>query len=81
VATLDDIKGEDSAAAAAGHLRKVLSGEPGACLDMVLMNAGAALMAAGKAEDLKQGVDLARQVVKSGAALAKVDALVDFCKK
>ncbi len=79
-ATLADIKGEETAEGAAAHLRQVLGGEKSACLDMVLMNAGAALMSAGKADDFKGGVELARKVVASGAALAKVDALVNFCK-
>lgn len=79
-ATLADIKGGETADESAAQLRKVLGNAPGPCLDMVLLNAGAALMAAGKADDLQGGVELARQVVASGAALAKVDALVSFCK-
>jgi anthranilate phosphoribosyltransferase len=74
--TLDQIKGEEDAAAAAAHLRRILSGESGPCLDMVLMNAGAALMAAGRASDFKEGVVLARETVAHGAALAMVDGLV-----
>ena len=80
-ATISDIKGKEDAGSAAAHLRQILSGEPGACLDMVLLNAGAALMAAGKAEELKGGVELAREIVASGAALAKVDGLVAFSGK
>jgi len=75
-ASLAEIKGEEEAPAAAAHLRRILSGEEGPCLDMVLMNAGAALMAAGRASDLKEGVVLAREIVAHGAALAKVDGLV-----
>ncbi|MBU0484972.1 MAG: anthranilate phosphoribosyltransferase [Proteobacteria bacterium] len=78
-ATLAEIKGEETAEAAAVHLRAILAGKAGACLDMVLINAGAALMAAGQAADLVKGVELARQTVKSGAALAKLDGLVSFC--
>jgi anthranilate phosphoribosyltransferase len=77
-ASIDDIKGKGDAAAAAAHLRQILAGEAGACLDMVLLNGGAALMAAGKATDLKAGVELAREIVASGSALAKVDALAAF---
>ena len=80
-ATLAEIKGEETAPAAAAHLRRILAGAAGPCLDMVLLNAGAALMAAGEAADLQGGVDLARQTVASGAALAKVEALVAFCRK
>jgi len=75
-ATLDEIKGEGEATAAAAHLRRILSGETGPCLDMVLINAGAALMAAGRTADLKEGVALARMTVANGAALAKVEELV-----
>jgi anthranilate phosphoribosyltransferase len=77
-ATMAEIMGKTDAGAAAAHLRQILAGTPGPCLDMVLLNAGAALTAAGKAADLKAGVELARQTVLGGAALAKVDALVAF---
>ncbi len=80
-ATIDDLKGKEDAGTSAAHLRQILGGEPGACLDMVLLNAGAALMVAGKAEDLKGGVELARETVASGAALNKVDGLVAFSGK
>lgn len=80
-ATLDEIKGEENAKAAAAHLRWILAGEAGPCLDMVLLNAGAALMAAGETADLRGGVELARQTVASGTALAKVEELVAFCRK
>jgi anthranilate phosphoribosyltransferase len=80
-ATLEEIKGGETAEISATQLRSVLQGEKGARYDMVLLNAGAALMAAGKADDLQSGVDLARQTVDSGAALAKLDALVAFSSK
>ena len=75
-ASLSDIRGGDTAEKSADQLRSVLRGEAGPCLDMVLMNGGAALMAAGKVADLQSGVDLARQTIESGAAMAKLDALV-----
>jgi anthranilate phosphoribosyltransferase len=81
LASIDDIKGKEDAAAAAAHLRQILGGEDGPCLDMVLLNSGAALMAAGKAADLKAGIELAREIVGSGDALAKVDALAAFSGK
>ncbi|MFZ5761560.1 MAG: anthranilate phosphoribosyltransferase [Thermodesulfobacteriota bacterium] len=77
-ATLAEIRGGATAAEAAALLREVLQGARGPRLDMVLLNAGAALMAAGKAADLPAGVAMARQVVASGAALAKMEALVAF---
>ncbi len=80
-ATLAEIKGEENAMAAAAHIRRILAGEAGPCLDMVLLNAGAALMAAGEVADLLGGVELARQTVANGAALAKLEALLAFCRK
>lgn len=79
-ASLAEIKGGRTAPEAAAQLRLVLSGAAGPCLDMVLLNAGAALMAAGRSEDLAAGVALAREVVASGTALGKVEALVAFSK-
>lgn len=79
-ATLDDIRGCNTPQDSAVQVRSVLSGKQGAKLDMVLLNAGAALMAAGKAEDLLGGVALAREIIASGAALAKLDRLVAFCR-
>lgn len=77
-ATLDDLRGSETAAEAAQQVRAILSGESGPKLDMVLLNAGAALMAAGKADDLAGGIAIAREVVASGAALQKLEALVAF---
>jgi anthranilate phosphoribosyltransferase len=77
-AGLSEIKGGLTAPEAAAQLRSVLSGKIGPCLDMVLLNAGAALMAAGRTGDLVSGVALAREVVDSGRALNKVDELVTF---
>jgi anthranilate phosphoribosyltransferase len=80
-AGLADIRGGATPDEAAAQLRQVLAGTAGPCLDMVLFNAGAALMAAGRSEDLAAGVLLARQVVASGAALRKLDELVAFCRR
>ncbi|NQS72146.1 MAG: anthranilate phosphoribosyltransferase [Desulfobulbaceae bacterium] len=80
-ATMAEIKGGATVSESADQVRAVLRGEPGAKLDMVLLNAGAALMAADKAPDILGGIALAREVIRSGAALAKLDALVQFSQK
>jgi len=80
-ASLDDILGGASPEESATQVREVLSGVEGARLDMVLLNGGAALMAAGKAAGIAEGVELARDVVASGAALEKLDNLIGFCKQ
>lgn len=79
-ASLAEIKGGETAAEAAAQLRQVLSGRPGPCLDMVLLNAAAALMAAGRVADLAAGLTLAREAVAGGAALNKLEALVAFSR-
>lgn len=80
-APMASIRGGKSAAESAAQVRAVLGGEAGAKLDMVLLNAGTALMAAGKATDIPDGIALARDIIASGAALAKLDELIRFCKQ
>jgi len=62
---------QDNAAA----LRALLDGAPGGYRDAVLLNAAAALVIAGKADDLAAGVAQARDSIDSGRARAKVAAL------
>ena len=78
-ATIIDIKGGETVEESAAQVREVLGNTAGARLDMVLLNGGAALMAAGEAPDLKAGVAMAREIIASGAALGKLDKLVAFC--
>ncbi len=58
------------------RLTRLFDGETGAYRDIVLLNAGAALMVAGAAPDIKSGVTLAAQALDSGAAKAKLEALI-----
>lgn len=72
----ESIKGADAAANAAA-VRAVLGGAKNAFRDIVLLNAAAALLVAGKAEDLRSGAALAARSIDSGkaqAALAKMIA-------
>jgi anthranilate phosphoribosyltransferase len=62
---------EENAAVA----RAVLAGEQGPRADLVALNAGAAIYAAGKVDDLRAGVEAAREAIASGAA---AKALEDF---
>lgn len=56
--------------------RSVLSGTAGPYLDAVLLNAGAAIAAAGLTSDIADGIQAAGSAVTSGAAAAKLDALI-----
>jgi anthranilate phosphoribosyltransferase len=69
------LKGGD-AAHNAQALRGVLTGTPGAYRDIVLLNAAAALIVAGKAPDMVSGVAMAAQSIASGKANAALTALV-----
>jgi anthranilate phosphoribosyltransferase len=57
-------------------LVRVLDNVPGPAADIVALNAGAALYAADVAPDIAAGMALARAAIASGAARAKLDALV-----
>lgn len=57
-------------------LRAVLADQPGPARDIVSLNAGAAIYVAGLADTLAAGVAKAREVIASGAARHKLDALV-----
>jgi anthranilate phosphoribosyltransferase len=75
-ASLADLKGGDAAHNAAA-LTRLLAGEHGPYRDIVLLNAGAALMVADRAKDVKDGAALAAQALDSGAAKTKLDALIE----
>jgi len=57
-------------------LMGVLDNQPGAPKDIVVLNAGAALYAADVADSMQAGIQLAKAAIESGAAKAKLDALV-----
>jgi anthranilate phosphoribosyltransferase len=74
-ATMADLRGGD-ASFNAGVIRSVLEGETGARRDIGVLNAAAALLVAGRVDDLASGLPLAAEAVDSGRALGVLDALV-----
>jgi anthranilate phosphoribosyltransferase len=74
-APLAAIRGGDAAHNAAA-LTRLLAGEQGAYRDIVRINAAAALMVAGVADDLAAGAVLAAKALDSGAAKAKLQDLI-----
>ncbi len=74
-AGLDRIRVADPAASLL-MLRGVLANEPGPPRDIVLLNAGAAIYAAGRAKTLAEGVRLADAAIASGEALRRLESLV-----
>jgi anthranilate phosphoribosyltransferase len=73
-ASAADLAGGD-AATNASIIEAILAGTGGARADIALLNAGAALYITGKAASIRDGIDLARAAVASGAAREKLDAL------
>ena len=65
----------------AAILRQILSGEKGAKRDIVVLNAAAALFVSGKAANFREGAELAKTSIDSGAALRALDGLVSLSKE
>ncbi|HEU4773345.1 MAG TPA: anthranilate phosphoribosyltransferase [Lysobacter sp.] len=66
----------DGPEASIAMLRDVLDNRPGPALDIVALNAGAALYVAGVADSIADGIERAREAIASGAARARLDGFV-----
>ena len=62
-------------------LRRILTGELGPHRDVVLLNSGAALMVGEMAESIKEGIEMAAQVIDDGRALMKLEGLVELSQE
>jgi anthranilate phosphoribosyltransferase len=71
----DGLKGGDADANAVA-LQSVLDGKPSAYRDVALLNAAAALIVAGRAGNLKEGVALGTTSLDSGAAATRLKRLI-----
>jgi anthranilate phosphoribosyltransferase len=65
----------------AAKIREVFTGGNGGRRSAILLNAAGAIAAAGHAEDLREGLEVARSALDSGAAAERLDALVAFSKE
>jgi anthranilate phosphoribosyltransferase len=79
-ASLADLQGGD-AEENARIIRQILQGAPGPKRDIVLLNAGAAIVAGGGAQAMQEGILLAQKSIDSGAAQEKLEKLVAFCRR
>lgn len=66
------------AAENAGIMRSVLSGEQGPKRDIVLLNSAAALYIGKAAKDFGEGIELAKEIIDSGAAMEKLEKLIKY---
>jgi anthranilate phosphoribosyltransferase len=65
----------------AALIRGVLDGEKSGRRSAILLNAAGAIAAGGHAEDLREGLELAREAIDSGAATARLERLVEFSRE
>jgi anthranilate phosphoribosyltransferase len=72
-----ELRGGDPQANAAA-LRAVLGGADGGHRSAVILNAAGGIAAGGHAEDLREGIERAREAIDSGAATARLEQLVEF---
>jgi anthranilate phosphoribosyltransferase len=79
-AQAQSLQGGD-AAFNAGLAYDILKGKTGPARDIVLLNAGCAIYAAGKASSIKKGIDMAAEAIDSGRAMEKLDRLKKFTNK
>jgi anthranilate phosphoribosyltransferase len=79
-ASLDALSGGDGETNAA-IARGVFDGEPGPVRDIVLLNCAAALVVAGRADDLKEGVQHAAEAIDGGKAKATLAKLVEISNR
>ena len=78
--TKDDLKG-GTPAENAQITRDILAGAKGHKRNAVLLNAGAALYIAGKADSMKDGIDLAAELIDSGKALETLEKLIEVSNR
>jgi anthranilate phosphoribosyltransferase len=69
-----------NAAESVQKIREALANEPGPARDIVILNSGTALYAAGVASDIADGVRRAREAIASGAARAKLEQFATFTR-
>jgi len=58
-------------------LVKVLKGDNGAHRDTVVLNAGIGIFTAGKADSIKEGIEIAKETIDSGAAYEKLTMIIE----
>jgi anthranilate phosphoribosyltransferase len=76
----DDLRG-GTAAENAQRIRDVFEGANGGGRSAVLLNAAGAIAASGRAADLREGIEVAREAIDSGAAAARLEELAAFSRE
>ena len=78
--SVDELRG-GSPAENAEAIREVFAGKNGGRRDAILLNAAGAIAASGRAADLREGLEVARRTIDSGAAGERLELLVAFSRE
>ena len=77
---VDELRG-GTPAENAEAIREVFAGKKGGRSDAILLNAAGAIAAGGHAEDLREGLEVARRTIDSGAAGERLELLIAFSRE
>jgi len=80
-ASPEEVTAPNNPDSCAAVIRRLFAGEPGPARDLLLLNAAAAIVVGGKARDLHEGIDVAREMVDSGAAMRVLEQYVQFTQE
>jgi len=78
--SLDELRG-GSPAENAEAIREIFAGASGGRRDAILLNAAGAIAAGGHAADLREGLEVARRTIDSGAAAERLESLIAFSRE
>ncbi len=77
----EEVIAPDSPQACAERIRRLFRGEKGAARDLLLLNAGAALVVGGVAQTIAEGIRLAEEVLDSGRAMQVLERYIQFTQE
>ncbi len=80
-ASPEEVTAPNNPDSCAAVIRRLFAGEPGPARDLLLLNAAAAIVVGGKARDLHEGIDVAREMVDSGAAMRVLEQYIQFTQE
>jgi anthranilate phosphoribosyltransferase len=80
-ASPEEVSAPDSPQSCAEMIRRLFSGEKGAARDLLLLNAGAALVVGGAAQTIAEGIQVAGEIIDSGKAMHVLESYIQFTQE
>ncbi|MCL6473476.1 MAG: anthranilate phosphoribosyltransferase [Firmicutes bacterium] len=80
-ASPEEVSAPDSPQSCAEMIRRLFSGEKGAARDLLLLNAGAALVVGGAAQTIAEGIQVAGEIIDSGKAMQVLESYIQFTQE